>query len=121
MQKILFSVMNTVNRHHAGRINSWYADTTVKEVLIKHHAIVLDTRLRRTGFSTVATEWAEKTELRMLAESAKQAIVVLAETPYYEYLESAEKVWKYKKQRNIAQLPESVKNIIKNHQNEAER
>ena len=30
-------------------------------------------------------------------------------------------VWKYKKQRNIAQLPESVKNIIKNHQNEAER
>lgn len=75
----------------------------------------------RLRIMTVATEWAEKTELRMLAESAKQAIVVLAETPYYEYLESAEKVWKYKKQRNIAQLPESVKNIIKNHQNEAER
>ena len=75
----------------------------------------------RLRIMTVATEWAEKAELRMLAESAKQAIVVLAETPYYEYLESAEKVWKYKKQRNIAQLPESVKNIIKNHQNEAER
>ena len=30
-------------------------------------------------------------------------------------------MWKYKKQRNIAQLPESVKSIIKNHQNEAER
>ena len=81
-------------------------------------ALTGDMRLR---IMTVATEWAEKTELRMLAESAKQAIVVLAETPYYEYLESAEKVWKYKKQRNIAQLPESVKNIIKNHQNEAER
>lgn len=70
---------------------------------------------------TVATEATEKAELRMLAESAKQAIVVLAETPYYEYLESAEKVWKYKKQRNIAQLPKSVQDIIKNHQNEAER
>ena len=81
-------------------------------------ALTGDMRLR---IMTVATEWAEKTELRMLTESAKQAIVVLAETPYYEYLESAEKVWKYKKQRNIAQLPESVKNIIKNHQNEAER
>ena len=57
----------------------------------------------------------------MMAESANQAIVVLSETPYYEFLESAEKIRKYVKQRNVAQLPVSVRNIIKNHQNEAER
>ena len=89
--------------------------------MVDYTAVGAMTGGMRLRIMTVATEWAEKTELRMLAESAKQAIVVLAETPYYEYLESAEKVWKYKKQRNIAQLPESVKNIIKNHQNEAER
>lgn len=89
--------------------------------MVDYTAVAALTGGMRLRIMTVATEWAEKAELRMLAESAKQAIVVLAKTPYYEYLESAEKVWKYKKQRNIAQLPESVKNIIKNHQNEAER
>lgn len=75
----------------------------------------------RLRIMTVATEETEKAELRMLAESAKQAIVVLAETPYYEFLESAEKIRKYVKQRNVAQLPKSVQNIIKNHQDEAEK
>lgn len=89
--------------------------------MVDYTAVGAVTGGMRLRIMTVATEWAEKAELRMLAESAKQAIVVLAETPYYEYLESAEKVWKYKKQRNIAQLPKSVQDIIKNHQNEAER
>ena len=89
--------------------------------MVDYTAVGAVTGGMRLRIMTVATEWAEKEELRMLAESAKQAIVVLAETPYYEYLESAEKVWKYKKQRNIAQLPKSVQDIIKNHQNEAER
>ena len=75
----------------------------------------------RLRIMTVATEITEKAELRMLAESAKQASVVLSETPYYEFLESAEKIRKYVKQRNVAQLPASVQNIIKNHQNVAER
>lgn len=89
--------------------------------MVDYTAVGAVTGGMRLRIMTVATEATEKAELRMLAESAKQAIVVLAETPYYEYLESAEKVWKYKKQRNIAQLPKSVQDIIKNHQNEAER
>ena len=42
-----------------------------------------------------------------------EAIVVLADTPYYESLESAMKIRKYVKQRNVSQLPKSVQKIIK--------
>ena len=44
---------------------------------------------------------------------------MLSETPYYESLERAMKVRKYVKQRNVAQLPKSVQDIIRNHQDEA--
>ncbi len=68
---------------------------------------------------TVATDPAEKNELRLMAESAGQAIVVLAEKPYYESLEGAMKIRKYVKQRNVAQLPKSVQDIIRDQQDEA--
>ena len=68
---------------------------------------------------TVATDPTEKNELRLMAESAGQAIVVLAENPYYESLESAMKIRKYVKQRNVAQLPKSVQDIIRDQQDEA--
>ncbi|MFR8828056.1 MAG: hypothetical protein ACLVHE_00140 [Dialister invisus] len=68
---------------------------------------------------TVATDVLEKNELRLMEESKNQAIVILSETPYYEALEKAMKVRKYVKQRNVAQLPSSVQDIIRNHQNEA--
>ena len=68
---------------------------------------------------TVATDPTEKLELRLMAESAGQAIVVLAENPYYESLESAMKIRKYVKQRNVAQLPKSVQDIIRDQQDEA--
>ena len=68
---------------------------------------------------TVATDPTEKQELRLLAESAGQAIVVLAENPYYESLESAMRIRKYVKQRNVAQLPKSVQDIIRDQQDEA--
>ena len=68
---------------------------------------------------TVATDTVEKSELRLMTESKDQAIVVLSETPYYESLEKAMKVRKYVKQRNVAQLPKSVQDIIRNHQDEA--
>lgn len=68
---------------------------------------------------TVATDILEKNELRLMEESKNQAIVILSETPYYETLEKAMKVRKYVKQRNVAQLPSSVQDIIRNHQNEA--
>ena len=73
----------------------------------------------RLRIMTVATDTVEKSELRLMTESKNQAIVVLSETPYYESLENAMKVRKYVKQRNVAQLPKSVQDIIRNHQDEA--
>ena len=42
-----------------------------------------------------------------------------ADTPYYESLESAMKIRKYVKQRNVNQLPKSVQDIIRDQQEEA--
>ena len=68
---------------------------------------------------TVATDSSEKQELSLMAKSAGQALVVLADNDYYESLENAMKIRKYVKQRNVSQLPRSVQEIIKDHQEEA--
>lgn len=73
----------------------------------------------RLHILTVAADAVEKSELRLMTVSKNQAIVVLSETPYYESLEKAMKVRKYVKQRNVSQLPKSVQDIIRNHQDEA--
>ena len=75
----------------------------------------------RLKIMTVATDSAEKAELRVMTESSGQSIVVLADTPYYESLENAMKIRKYVKQRNVAQLPKTVRDIIANYQNEADK
>jgi hypothetical protein len=72
-------------------------------------------------FMTVAADMEEKQELRLMTESSGCAIVVLADTPYYESLESAMKIRKYVKQRNINQLAKSVQDIIRDQQDEAGR
>lgn len=68
---------------------------------------------------TAATEPEKKAELTLLADSAKQAIVVLSDEPYYEAIERAMKIRKYVKQRNISQLPKSVQDIIRAQQEQA--
>lgn len=74
----------------------------------------------RLRFLTVATDNTEKSELRLMADSkGREAIVVLSDTPYYESLESAMKIRKYVKQRNVSQLPKSVQDIIRDQQEEA--
>lgn len=73
----------------------------------------------RLRILTVATDTVEKSELRLMAESSGQTVVVLSDTPYYESLENAMKIRKYVKQRNVAQLPKSVQDIIRDHQDEA--
>ena len=55
----------------------------------------------------------------MSESQGKEAIVVLADTPYFESLESAMKIRKYVKQRNVNQLPKSVQDIIHDQQDEA--
>ncbi len=74
----------------------------------------------RLRFLTVAADAIEKTDIRLMAESkGNEAIVVLADTPYYESLESAMKIRKYVLQRNVNSLPDTVKKIIENQQSEA--
>lgn len=68
---------------------------------------------------TVATDHVDKNELNLLVESKGQVIVLLADNPYYESLENAMKIRKYVKQRNVAQLPKSMQDIIRAQQNEA--
>lgn len=75
----------------------------------------------RLKFLTDATDVAEKSKLRLMTESIGQAIAVLAETDYYNSLEQALKIRKYVKQRNVAQLPKSVQDIIRDQQDEATR
>ena len=75
----------------------------------------------RLKIMTVAADSEEKAELRLMTESSGQAIVVLADTPYYESLENAMKIRKYVKQRNVAQLPKTVRDIIANYQSEADK
>ena len=76
----------------------------------------------RLRFLTLATDATEKSEFRLMTESqGKEAIVVLAETPYFEALESAMKIRKYVKQRNVSQLAKSVQDIIRDKQEEASK
>lgn len=73
-------------------------------------------------FLTVAMDDTEKNELILTMKSKeRKAIVVLADTPYYESLENAMKIRKYVKQRNISNLSRSVQNIIRAYQEEAAR
>ena len=72
-------------------------------------------------FMTAAADESEKSDLRLIAESKGSAIVVLADTPYYENLESSMKIRKYVLQRNVPQLPRSVQDIIHQQQEEAGR
>jgi hypothetical protein len=81
----------------------------------------------RLHFLTVATDPTEKNELHLMTESKgkenrdKEAIVVLADTPYFESLENAMKIRKYVKQQNVTQLPKKVQDIIRGQQDEAAR
>ena len=75
----------------------------------------------RLKFLTVATDATEKSALRLMTESKDEATAVLADTDYYNSLEQAMKIRKYVKQRNVAQLPKSVQDIIRDQQDEATR
>ena len=73
-------------------------------------------------FLTVATDAVNKSEMTLMMESKNdQSIVVLSDTAYYESLEKAMKIRNYVKQRNVAQLPRSMQDIIRGHQDEATR
>lgn len=60
---------------------------------------------------SIATDDYEKQDLRLQTNSKGQAIVVLGDGKYYECIESALKIRKYVKTRNISQLPKSVQDM----------
>lgn len=68
---------------------------------------------------SIATDDYEKQDLRLQTNSKGQAIVVLGDGKYYECIESALKIRKYVKTKNISQLPKSVQDIIRAQQDEA--
>lgn len=112
--QIIFGDLFTTKKYRYGKYDFAF-DQMVDGVSVG--AITGGMRLR---FLTVATDMSEKIDIRLMAESkGKEAIVVLSETPYYESLESAMKIRKYVKQRNVNQLAKSVQDIIRDQQDEA--
>lgn len=58
--------------------------------------------------------------LLMRSQVDNEAILVLSDKyPYFDDLESAAKIRKYVKSRNVAQLPEAIQHIIRNKQQQA--
>lgn len=70
---------------------------------------------------TVASDLYGSAEQTLIMKSAdNEAILVLSEEyPYFEEIESAMKIRKYVKGRNVAQLPETIQNIIRGRQQQA--
>ena len=69
---------------------------------------------------TVATDVTAKSPFKLMADSkGKEAIIDLAETPYYTSIERSLKIRKFASRKNISQLPKSTQNIIQDHMNQA--
>ncbi|NLB55178.1 MAG: BREX system P-loop protein BrxC, partial [Lentisphaerae bacterium] len=76
----------------------------------------------RLRFVTVVHEYynASKEELIMDSQVNNEAIVLLSDkVQYFEELETAAKISKYIKQKNVSQLSESIQDIIRKHQAQA--
>ncbi len=76
----------------------------------------------RLRFVTVASDYynAPEAKLIMDSQSNNEAIVLLSNSvQYFEELETAAKIRKYIKQKNVSQLPESIQDIIRKRQAQA--
>ncbi|ETA80431.1 BREX system P-loop protein BrxC [Youngiibacter fragilis] len=76
----------------------------------------------RLRFVTVASDYYNAPEAKLLADSFAnhEAIVLLSgDVHYFEELETAAKIRKYIKQKNVSQLPESIQDIIRKRQAQA--
>ncbi len=76
----------------------------------------------RLRFITVASDYykAPETKLKMDSQFNNEVIILLSnEVQYFEELETAAKIRKYIKQKNVSQLPESIQDIIRKRQAQA--
>jgi hypothetical protein len=73
-------------------------------------------------FVTVASDYYNAPEQKLIMDSlaSNKAIVLLSnEVSYFEELETAAKIRKYIKQKNVSQLPEGIQDIIRKRQAQA--
>ncbi|MCL2301622.1 MAG: BREX system P-loop protein BrxC [Firmicutes bacterium] len=76
----------------------------------------------RLRFVTVANDYCNAPEAKLIMDSQvnNEVIVLLSgEARYFEELETAAKIRKYIKQKNVSQLPESIQDIIRKRQAQA--
>jgi hypothetical protein len=76
----------------------------------------------RLRFVTVASDYYNAPEAKLIMDSQtnNEAIVLLSnKVQYFEELETAAKIRKYIKQKNVSQLPESIQDIIRKRQAQA--
>jgi hypothetical protein len=76
----------------------------------------------RLRFVTVASDYYNAPEAKLIMDSQanNEAIVLLSsEVQYFEEIETAAKIRKYIKQKNVSQLPESIQDIIRKRQAQA--
>jgi len=76
----------------------------------------------RLRFVTVASDYYNAPEAKLIMDSQvnNEAVVLLSgEVQYFEELETAAKIRKYIKQKNVSQLPESIQDIIRKRQAQA--
>ena len=70
-------------------------------------------------FVTAAGDYTEAAEFKLVADSLanSEAIILLSgEAQYFEQIETAAKIRKYIKQKNVSQLPETIQEIIRKQQ-----
>jgi len=73
-------------------------------------------------FVTIANDYYNAPEQKLIMDSQfnKEAIVLLSsDVQYFEELETAARIRKYIKQKNVSQLPESIQDIIRKRQAQA--
>lgn len=75
----------------------------------------------RLRFVTVASDYYKAPEAKLKMDSRVNEVMILLsdEVQYFEELETAAKIRKYIKQKNVSQLPESIQDIIRKRQSQA--
>lgn len=120
VQSIGLTIFNDIYPSKKFKYNKTYDfayDQYIDETLIG--AATGDIRLR---FVTVVSNYYNAPDIKLITDSQvnHEAIVLLSkDTQYFEELETAARIRKYIKQKNVSQLPESIQDIIRKRQSQA--
>lgn len=112
---IIFSDIYTQKKYRLGS-NDFSIDFMIDSMTIGSVTNGLELK-----FLSIATDDAEKTEPRLVLDSAGKSVGVLGNTNYYEPIAQAMKIRKYIMQNNVVMLSKQKQDIIRNQQAEAEK